>query len=605
MKLGVGLHTGRILKKSLGLNYNPFDGLEFFSLGDSLSVGGVWQSKLATLANATFDNTKNVDATYPLSVGGTRTGGVNSTCGHWRARNIESQALNPDIIIIENINDLIKVDSSLIGTIEDSPVMLGKILTYNSGQADASSATTYWNTNKASIVASFTGSDRVVGAGIQLQYTGGYLELIFKGLNINDWEVTANWGYAFNSTLFSEYKGLINYLISAYPNARLYWMLPNRWEIAWDSGNPNYDASLWNGSDFDMDAYMLTSAYLNYEALVQCQKDVCDYYGVSYIDVNANSGISPVDLAAFQTYYNEYNVHPQTAGYEKWGSTAYSLIKTLLVKFAGFTETIITATSASLTSNEKTALDIFMKGIVSNNLSERINHLYLPVIAGDLSKAFVNVALYAPIAETVPDAGQSALAGKGIYNLKNSTSAQWHIPTNGDGLDTNNFTFFAFLSQFTPASFSESFPQWIDIYTAAWYGSFNNSSGLDYLNMYGSAMKFNGVGTSIASSYGGSPTQMKFGIKKMLYGFTLNQSDRDGGFHIDELGNAVRHYTAGAVGYASGVLTEDLYLTSYHNSWGSEPIGIIGIGKALSQSELQKLADLTKTFMVAMGVDNS
>jgi len=52
-------------------------GKEFFTIGDSLCQANLWQPKLAELTNSTFNATTNAT----LSVGGTRTGGVNITCG--------------------------------------------------------------------------------------------------------------------------------------------------------------------------------------------------------------------------------------------------------------------------------------------------------------------------------------------------------------------------------------------------------------------------------------------------------------------------------------------------------------------------------------------
>lgn len=91
----------------------------FYTLGDSLSAANKYQLKLAEITGATFDAEANIDATKPISVGGTTTIGANATCGFQRARNLVSLAGNKDVVIIENINDMNHV--SYGGDINSAP----------------------------------------------------------------------------------------------------------------------------------------------------------------------------------------------------------------------------------------------------------------------------------------------------------------------------------------------------------------------------------------------------------------------------------------------------------------------------------------------------
>lgn len=86
------------------------DGYELFSLGDSLSAGGIWQTRVAELAGCVFDQAKNNKAGAMLSVGGTNSFGPTFDNVLWRAKNlidqgyIQSQGENA-IVVLENVND--------------------------------------------------------------------------------------------------------------------------------------------------------------------------------------------------------------------------------------------------------------------------------------------------------------------------------------------------------------------------------------------------------------------------------------------------------------------------------------------------------------------
>ena len=101
---------------------NPTNFLErkvFYTLGDSLSAANKYQLKLAEITGAVFDAEANIDATKPISVGGTTTMGANATSGFQRARNLVSLSGNKDVVIIENINDMNHV--SYGGDINSAP----------------------------------------------------------------------------------------------------------------------------------------------------------------------------------------------------------------------------------------------------------------------------------------------------------------------------------------------------------------------------------------------------------------------------------------------------------------------------------------------------
>jgi hypothetical protein len=300
-------------------------GLEFYSLGDSLSAANLWQSKLAELTNSTFNATVNTNT--PLSVGGTRTGGVNTTCGQWRAKLLFELNVNPKVIFIENIND-VNVISSL-GTIDDEPFMLQNIITYPTTFASLTALNTWLADGSfETYLGTFATLDRKIGSGIRFPYTDEttkYREYIFDSKIVANWTNTTLWKYETNgATIYEVYKGLLEYLKDKFPTALIMWFAPTRIAIQTVSGQSGYNATFWNADgSFNMTTYKAHVDSVNYKTLVDAQKKVCEYYAVPFINVNEECGINPLN---FLTYYPQYNVHPLPLGYEKWGETIAKLI---------------------------------------------------------------------------------------------------------------------------------------------------------------------------------------------------------------------------------------------------------------------------------------
>lgn len=158
---GITIDYERLIDRVGSTPSNSIIGKEFYSLSDSLGTAGKWQSKLAELTGATFDNDKNI--TQNISAGGTPTRGTLDSCGQWRARNVS--ALNPDVLFIENINDV----GYMEGTIDDAPFMLSDIIMYPTTFSSSADAINYWNANFLSIVQSYSGN-QAKGVAINLPY---------------------------------------------------------------------------------------------------------------------------------------------------------------------------------------------------------------------------------------------------------------------------------------------------------------------------------------------------------------------------------------------------------------------------------------------------
>ena len=88
----------------------PLSKYELFSLGDSLSQAGIWQTKVAQLTGCIFDQAKNSKAGAMLSAGGTSSFGNTFDNVLWRTKNLIDQNYITDngentIVILENVND--------------------------------------------------------------------------------------------------------------------------------------------------------------------------------------------------------------------------------------------------------------------------------------------------------------------------------------------------------------------------------------------------------------------------------------------------------------------------------------------------------------------
>lgn len=133
----------------------------------------------------------------------------------------------------------------------------------------------------------------------------------FKGDIASEFDDISNWGDAMGLTLCSIYKGIVNYLQRTFPEANLYWVLPFSLSPGSQSDTTYRDA---NGK-LDMDKYKNSPAYKNRQNLFTIQKEVCEYYGVPYIDLFTQAGMGVNNL---ETYIPYNDVHPRAIGYKRY-----------------------------------------------------------------------------------------------------------------------------------------------------------------------------------------------------------------------------------------------------------------------------------------------
>jgi hypothetical protein len=266
---------------------------------------------------------------------------------------------------------------------------------------------------------------------------------------------------------------------------------------------------------------------------------------------------------------------------------------------------VVSATGATLTNTELEGLNVYLNALTTNSLlgGSKLTRFYLPVLQTDITKSFVNVADDNLAVDIVPTAGEVAYINKGLYNTENSAISQLEVPTTSDGLSSASFSFLSYVTNFDSSKLN-GIAQYKDPNSSAWYGSMELTNGQDWISSNNSKIKIANSTPGLTETFEGTSGILSFGLKNMMYGYTLNQVDRDGGVFIKNTGIATRFYTAAGVGYAVGNLTANLRLTSNVNDWMTLPHGMVAIGGGLTQAEMQLVNDATIDFMKVMGVNN-
>ena len=390
----------------------------YWTIFDSLGASNQWQKTFSLISGSIFHAELNNLPSKPISMGGTKTGIIETNCGQARAKNLVSyKGIYPiDYVFIENVNDeqMVYETDVIYGSINDKPWFQGERIVGHDIFETKQAAESFVENNFETLLSSTEADKRKKGAffvfpyksssmnafnisilstatsngtafiikdnqrfgievtqemsiqdivnsivnysygngwissdngdgsanisyytdpgatefsfdangtGIQVivskTYTTQNVIKYFFGYSASEWEDLSYWEGG--PTLWSQYKGLIEYLKTELPNALLYWVIPNQYSISFQKNAPYMKS---DGS-FDIDKYKQTSNYIKYKTLVNCQKEVCAYYDIPVIDLEGNSNIN---LFNIKTFYNENNPHPKQEGYDRWAQTLYDLI---------------------------------------------------------------------------------------------------------------------------------------------------------------------------------------------------------------------------------------------------------------------------------------
>ena len=146
----------------------------------------------------------------------------------------------------------------------------------------------------------------------------GYNVWCFTGYTESDMLTTSNWN---SPNLYQMYKGIIEKLQSERPTVRIVWIMPTIWTVKYnpkDSKDTNSDGS------FNMYKVLEDLDYKRRWKLFEIQKEVCEYYGIEYVEIYKKAGITPYNI---ETYYNSGDIHPKRLTYTKWANIIYRTLK--------------------------------------------------------------------------------------------------------------------------------------------------------------------------------------------------------------------------------------------------------------------------------------
>ena len=228
-------------------------------------------------------------------------------------------ALEGDISInVNGHNYSVHVNASM--TIQD---VVNEFIKYSYGpgwtdvdNGDGSISIFYYTETHFNIT--FDGGDTGVTANVEDTSGGGYVHTYYLGEDIDDtnWNDVNNWGNGV--TLFSIYKGIIEYLQKEIPQAKLYWVAP--FSIGVDFSANTYKKS--DGS-WSQDKYRQSELYKSNRKLYEVQKAVCEYYDILFLDLDSKSGMSIINV---ESYFNTNNVHPKKEGYDRYAEAILNLM---------------------------------------------------------------------------------------------------------------------------------------------------------------------------------------------------------------------------------------------------------------------------------------
>ncbi len=171
----------------------------------------------------------------------------------------------------------------------------------------------------------FTHTPQIDGVTFSIDYLDAttYLCKTFVSKDVNKWNDITYWKSFGEISLWSAYKGLIEYFLKKCPTQRLIWFIPRVVFLERNTDSNSYNPKLWYE-----DGTINIAEYKNNvgenDALANLQKEVCQMYGIECIDLNDMLG---VNVANESSWCNNHDVHPTEMLYNKWGWCISKLIK--------------------------------------------------------------------------------------------------------------------------------------------------------------------------------------------------------------------------------------------------------------------------------------
>lgn len=175
------------------------------------------------------------------------------------------------------------------------------------------------NTVSAETVVSI--EENGTGINIQVANVASEAEILyyFNSLKVGHFTDKSKWKTEQEMSLSSFYMGILQYAVTKFPTAKIYWMIMPRFGINYDTLSSYYK---WENGVINTAKYKDTGLEKAIRNLNNFQKDICDWYLIPYIDVERFCGINYYNASY---YYPNGDVHPKGVGYNRWGETVYRL----------------------------------------------------------------------------------------------------------------------------------------------------------------------------------------------------------------------------------------------------------------------------------------
>ena len=171
----------------------------------------------------------------------------------------------------------------------------------------------------------FTHTPQIDGVTFSIYYLDAttYLCKTFVSKDINKWNDITYWKSFGEISLWSAYKGLIEYFLKKCPTQRLIWFIPRVVFLERNSESSSYNPKLWY-EDGTINIAEYKKNVGENDTLANLQKEVCQMYGIECIDLNDILGVNVVNESS---WCNNHDVHPTEMLYNKWGWCISKLIK--------------------------------------------------------------------------------------------------------------------------------------------------------------------------------------------------------------------------------------------------------------------------------------
>lgn len=131
-----------------------------------------------------------------------------------------------------------------------------------------------------------------------------YVGFCFYSHNVSEWTTKAKWVQTANVPLLAAYKGLIEYLMTTFPKAWVFWMLPNRYQINWSNPTLQSQSLLRADGSLDYDKFIKLNAWT--APRNKRIRKWMDYLCVPILDLEKECSMT---LWNASTYFPSNNVH--------------------------------------------------------------------------------------------------------------------------------------------------------------------------------------------------------------------------------------------------------------------------------------------------------